>query len=156
MGTDDPPVLRALVPAPPPVSLRPSAHAGPPVPDAGREVAVSRSAAATAGAASTANVVRRSALADATADIFRADDMAAVISRKVTMEGQDAMPPESRGLRLVRPPSSSSAAPPSGAEAILSDARQLDELVDAVVDRIERRVVDELERRGRRHDSGVF
>jgi hypothetical protein len=29
-------------------------------------------------------------------------------------------------------------------------------LVDAGVDRIERRVVDELERRGRRHDPGVF
>lgn len=42
------------------------------------------------------------------------------------------------------------------AAALLSDPRQLHELVDAVVDRIERRVVDELERRGRRQNFGAF
>jgi hypothetical protein len=35
-------------------------------------------------------------------------------------------------------------------------ARQLDLLVDLVVERIEQRVVDELERRGRRHSPGGF
>ena len=33
---------------------------------------------------------------------------------------------------------------------------QLDDLVDKVVERIEQRVIDELERRGRRHGSGAF
>jgi hypothetical protein len=33
---------------------------------------------------------------------------------------------------------------------------QIEEIVDTVVERIERRVVDELERRGRRHAPGVF
>lgn len=33
---------------------------------------------------------------------------------------------------------------------------ELDEIVDRVVERIEQRVVDELERRGRRHTPGVF
>ena len=33
---------------------------------------------------------------------------------------------------------------------------QMDEIVDEVVERIEQRVIDELERRGRRADPGVF
>ncbi|HEY2044569.1 MAG TPA: hypothetical protein VGH11_17970 [Jatrophihabitans sp.] len=37
-----------------------------------------------------------------------------------------------------------------------SKAADLDELVDRVVARIEQRVVDELERRGRRHNPGAF
>lgn len=40
--------------------------------------------------------------------------------------------------------------------ALLRDPRRLRELVDAVVDRIERQVVDELERRGHRHSFGAF
>jgi hypothetical protein len=46
-------------------------------------------------------------------------------------------------------PAPSSPAAPE--ESILDNPRRLDELVDKVVDRIERRVIDELERRGRRH-----
>jgi hypothetical protein len=156
-------VMRSLLPAPPPVSLRPSAHAGPPVPAAGSSssssssATIARSAVATAGAGA-ASAIRRSALADASADLFRADDLTTAISRKLATEGQAAMPSESRGLQLVRPPTASSPPTPGpgAAEAILADPRQLEELVDAVVDRIERRVVDELERRGRRHDPGVF
>ncbi len=37
-----------------------------------------------------------------------------------------------------------------------SERARFDRLVDAVVDRIEQRVVDELERRGRRQDWKVF
>ncbi|MEO9137809.1 MAG: hypothetical protein ABI345_01955, partial [Jatrophihabitans sp.] len=33
---------------------------------------------------------------------------------------------------------------------------ELDLIVDSVVERIEQRVIDELERRGRRHTPGVF
>jgi hypothetical protein len=41
-------------------------------------------------------------------------------------------------------------------QSLLDDPRALDELTDKVVDRIEARVIDELERRGRRHNTGVF
>jgi hypothetical protein len=37
-----------------------------------------------------------------------------------------------------------------------SQSDRLEALVDRVVERIEQRVVDELERRGRRHSRGVF
>ena len=37
-----------------------------------------------------------------------------------------------------------------------TQAERLDALVDRVIERIEERVVDELERRGRRHNRGVF
>jgi hypothetical protein len=50
-------------------------------------------------------------------------------------------------------PRASAVAPP-GRVGIPRD--QLDELVDEVVDRIEQRVVDELERRGRRLTPGAF
>ena len=43
---------------------------------------------------------------------------------------------------------------PVGADAI--PARQLEEIVDKVVEKIEQRVINELERRGRRHTPGVF
>ena len=46
--------------------------------------------------------------------------------------------------------------PPDVATALLANPSRLHELVDAVVDRIERRVVDELERRGRRQNFGAF
>jgi hypothetical protein len=49
-------------------------------------------------------------------------------------------------------------APLTGSDEV-SDAavnRHLDVLVDLVVERIEQRVVDELERRGQRHNPGVF
>jgi phage-related minor tail protein len=36
------------------------------------------------------------------------------------------------------------------------NGRQLDELADLVVERIEQRVIDELERRGRRGVPGAF
>jgi len=40
--------------------------------------------------------------------------------------------------------------------SLLDDPRRLQELVDTVVERIEAKVVDELERRGRRHTPGAF
>lgn len=46
--------------------------------------------------------------------------------------------------------------PPDVAAALLADPHGLREVVDAIVDRIERRVVDELERRGRRQSFGAF
>jgi hypothetical protein len=39
---------------------------------------------------------------------------------------------------------------------IINDRRWFEELVDRIVDRLELRVVDELERRGRRHGRGAY
>jgi hypothetical protein len=44
----------------------------------------------------------------------------------------------------------------SGPERFEMEPYQLDDIVDRVIQRIEQRVVDELERRGRRYTPGVF
>ena len=46
--------------------------------------------------------------------------------------------------------------PPLSAEDLLADRQWFDELVDRVVRRMERHVVDELERRGRRYGNGAY
>jgi hypothetical protein len=61
--------------------------------------------------------------------------------------GAHHMPSNVRSLRGERAGEDSS---------LLDDPRALQELTDEVVDRIEARVIDELERRGRRHNTGVF
>lgn len=69
------------------------------------------------------------------------------------------MPPsEQSTLRVVSAARGAATAreEPDAAAALLRDPRRLRELVDAIVDRIERQVVDELERRGRRHSFGAF
>lgn len=54
------------------------------------------------------------------------------------------------------PLSTATEAPPEPEVEMLDDPRRMERLVNAVVGRIERRVIDELERRGRRHRPGVF
>lgn len=65
--------------------------------------------------------------------------------------------PSSPALRVV-PAGPLSTATDGDADPLefLDDPKNLDDLVDKVVGRIERRVIDELERRGRRHRPGVF
>lgn len=46
------------------------------------------------------------------------------------------------------------AAAPVAPQPVVLDRKQLDQIVDAVVRRLEHLVVDELERRGRRHPHG--
>lgn len=53
-------------------------------------------------------------------------------------------------------PSSPDASYETSQSGVALSSTQLEELVDEVVDRIEQRVIDELERRGRRADPGVF
>jgi hypothetical protein len=53
-------------------------------------------------------------------------------------------------------PGSTTAAAAIDGDKLLQSSRFLEQLVDKVVDRIERHVVDELERRGRRHGRGAF
>lgn len=66
--------------------------------------------------------------------------------------------PQQSALSVVPPVDTSrtGVAQPDAARALLKDPRLLHDLVDAIVDRIERRVVDELERRGRRQNFGAF
>jgi hypothetical protein len=60
----------------------------------------------------------------------------------------------SPALRVV--PASGSDADEDPEVEMLQDPRRMDRLVNAVVEKIERRVIDELERRGRRQGRGVF
>jgi len=64
--------------------------------------------------------------------------------------------PSTRSVVSRRSESGSERKQPDAASALLSDPRRLQQLVDVIVDRIERRVVDELERRGRRQRFGAF
>jgi len=59
-------------------------------------------------------------------------------------------------IRRSSPSSAGLLEPFPGATPTSAAALDLDELVDAVVERIEQRVVDELERRGRRLSPGAF
>jgi hypothetical protein len=62
-----------------------------------------------------------------------------------------------RSIRRLTDTSLSSVAPPNTVSPPdFGNGRELDDLVDRVVDRIEQRVVDELERRGQRHNRGAF
>jgi hypothetical protein len=148
---------RAYLPAPPPVSIRRTplgaAQSGPPVPASARALASTASATAMGGA------VRRS-LVDSTAHLFSGDDAesAAMQQNGDQQRGTQMTQSLPAGMSIVRPGEAAVAerterpAEPS----ILQDPGKLEELVDKVVDRIERRVVDELERRGHRHTPGAF
>jgi hypothetical protein len=100
--------------------------------------------------------VQRS-LVDTTAHLFDADAAATRIADDLS--GGVAMSPfEPTTLNVVsrRGEARSESNQPDAASALLSDPRRLQQLVDVIVDRIERRVVDELERRGRRQRFGAF
>jgi hypothetical protein len=149
-GTE--PAARAFLPAPPPISIRrasrstpaPATKPAPPV--------------ATQAPGST-EPVRRS-LVESTAHLFEAD-MAHVARDLVATSGSGGSqmaPSEQNALRAVpnRDQTGQEDDQPDVAKWLLSNPRQLHQLVDAIVDRLERRVVDELERRGRRHNLGAF
>jgi hypothetical protein len=139
------------LPAPPPVSLNrsPAARAGsPPVP-------ASAQPGAPALARGPDGTLRRS-LVDTTADLFRAQDSAELPSDDL-QEGQQMAQNDPARLRVVRSGETGFTAEAVTQEvSVLDDPRRLQELVDTVVERIEAKVVDELERRGRRHTPGAF
>jgi hypothetical protein len=69
--------------------------------------------------------------------------------------------PDSSAVEVFRSRGKDAATRGRRGEAAPADERglgadRIDALVDLVVDRIEQRVIDELERRGRRHERGVF
>jgi hypothetical protein len=143
---------RRYLPAPPPVSVRP-ASAGPPLPEvarptAGRQPSIERMPAPSAQA-DRESVVRATAalfasIAPSEPAIARFHDGTG--GQHVSVFDGYASPEFGEdGTRFAEP-----VAPAS----ISND--ELERLVDKVVDKIEQRVIDELERRGRRHNPGVF
>jgi hypothetical protein len=111
------------------------------------------------------DVVRRSALVETARGLLASstETHPAVIGR--SFSGGQPMTHES--LASYGNPSiaryfDGSAAGASSSAGLLGDTAagdvsvDLDDLADRVVERIEQRVIDELERRGRRHSSGAF
>ena len=137
--------MRRLLPAPPRVSLTvsgPKAAKAPMIPAA----AHSRLVPGPDGAL-------RPSLIDTTAALFAAKfgaERAAMISADVPTTAMGAQPMTMSHVSPV--PTDRTVA----TKSLLDDPRALQELTDKVVDRIEARVIDELERRGRRHNSGSF
>jgi hypothetical protein len=151
-GTPSTSVARTAhyLPSPPPISIRrsPATTHGPAVPRSG------------SGAAG----VRRS-LVESTAALFAADDAVAATVRRLQDGDQKAgdMPQNlPSGMEIVHPneqkPSNVSELPvrPPDEGSAGASLPPIDELVDMVVERIEERVIDELERRGRRYVAGAF
>lgn len=96
----------------------------------------------------------RPSLIDSTAALFAAKFGAAkAAATSMTEEWAARMNREQSGLSEVQ---RAPVVHPGPAESVLDDPRAMQELVDKVVERIENKVVDELERRGRRHNPGVF
>jgi hypothetical protein len=134
--TESGPSVRGYLPAPPPVVVTPSVPAAaaqpPPVPDVAREG--SRS------------------LREATAALFR--------SMQAQPPAGHAEPePRRGGASMTSPfvePLRSLSRPAESTAPLRLTPRELDMVVDEVVERIEQRVVDELERRGRRHVTEEF
>jgi hypothetical protein len=129
------------------------------------EPAGSGSAGTTSFAGSAAGgVVARRTLLDSTAELFRS--MGPTGSSNLRRYDQPGGSPVSdhlpatvgdRSVRRFVDSSVSAVAPPNNvAPPDFGNGRELDDLVDRVVDRIEQRVVDELERRGERHNRGAF
>jgi hypothetical protein len=135
--------LRHLLPAPPRVSVTVKAPASKPPPAAQRPA---RMVPGPDGAL-------RPSLIDTTAALFAAKfgtGPATSIPAGLTGEPMGA---HQMSVSPIRPQPADRATPE---QSLLDDPRALDELTDKVVDRIEARVIDELERRGRRHNTGVF
>lgn len=154
--------LRNYLPAPPPVSIRRTvAQPAPPVPAVARG---GSSALSTAAAAPHTDAVVRRSFLDATAGLFRSSDpgQPPAIRRFEDGSGGLDMPDQLPTRMSVVGPGfqpfggGGGEDNPFGDVSVPHDDRKLDELVDRVVERIEQRVVDELERRGRRHTPGAF
>jgi hypothetical protein len=130
-----------MLPAPPPVSVRNRAEDVGASPDGGWPLVRGPD-----------GTLRRS-LVETTADLFRSSSPTA--STAAATSGDEMTDPERR-LSVVRENPPASVEKQEKEQSILDNPRELNELVDKVVDKIEQRVVDELERRGRRHTPGVF
>jgi hypothetical protein len=140
--------LATYLPAPPPISIR--RKVAPPATVAPRS--------APAAVAAVGSTFAHDSLVQRTRRLF--EDAAALDLTHRTNTPMTG--PEGRRMSDDASPTfrSSRAAvtsePALTPDALLEDRRWFDDLVDKVVDRIEGHVVDELERRGRRHGQGAF
>ena len=162
-------VRRGIVVAPPRVSVRPTAAVaggGPPVPASARTGPVK--APAPTQAEADVPVIRRS-LSGAAHSLFRSllrSSAPGAPDSPVLAEGNgmfdNAQPPEPAVIRRFHNPGQEldehldghPSAPDELSPAMR--ARDFDELIDRIVAKLERRVLDDLERRGRRGIPGVF
>jgi hypothetical protein len=154
-ASTEPALYRSYLPAPPPISLR-APSVGPPVPDVARRAQAAPNAPVVPG-----QVAGPASLTQATAELFR--------SMRVN-RSTDSLFDNGTGGRTVSVPNGYDDSPFDRGDGVVNFPRpdpepvqppavpneQLERLVDTVVERIEQRVIDELERRGRRHNPGVF
>jgi hypothetical protein len=156
------PDVRRMTVAPPRISVAPSQPPAPPVPAVGRpdssaQPSSSPSAAAAQRRSSNTASGTGGSLVESTAHLFATPD--APLVRRAVQPGGPSMSSLS--------PSPASSNPPirrlygqSSDSGTMSDetlsAAATDSLVDKVVERIERRVIEELERRGRSYGRGGF
>jgi hypothetical protein len=159
--------VRRFTVAPPRVSIAPQRPA-PPVPAVGLAPSASPIGAPTPG------VVRRSpaagaSLVEATAHLFAQPDAPSVggpVIRRTITQGGNVMPPpaplQPSGSNAPsyapwsQDPSGDGLPAVSGSPDPLPPGIGFDALVDAVVQRIERKVVEEMERRGRWRGGEVY
>jgi hypothetical protein len=144
--------------APPRISLAPTQPTPPPVPE------VARTASVPPNAQPSQPPVRRSAsttgggsLVDSTAHLFATPD--APLVRRYTDPGGSSMSSLAQPSAAAQPPIRRYRDGGSAHHGEQSGSTEsplvTDELVDRVVERIERRVIEELERRGRSYGRGV-
>ena len=147
---------RALVVAPPRVSVRSDSQDRPITP-AAAAVRTPRPASTTAGRSEedTKFLATASAMLDLPANGGRSS------TEILAALGGVLMQPDSNAVEVYRRGEDGVVRRDSAATTTKPDPRaawpdRLDALVDVIVERIEEKVVDELERRGRRHERGVF
>ncbi|MDT4951082.1 MAG: hypothetical protein QOJ37_3677, partial [Pseudonocardiales bacterium] len=169
MGTSTELMLhRSYRPAPPPMSFRAPA-AGPPVPDVARRspgatgspTSAGSAGAGSAGSTALDSMAGRSSLVQATAELFRTmrPNQATNTLLDDGPGGQSVSAPSGYGngnpFQLDSIGRDGPAFPDPVQPAAISNS-EMERIVDVVVEKIEQRVIDELERRGRRHNPGVF
>jgi hypothetical protein len=142
--------------APPRISVAPAQPPPPPVPDVARTAAGGQQRPATPAANSRPSNPD-SSLVESTAHLFATPD--APLVRRAVQPGGSSMsslsPSPAPGNPPIRRLYGQSSDGGTMSDETLS-AAATDSLVDKVVERIERRVIEELERRGRSHGRGGF
>jgi hypothetical protein len=155
---------RSYLPAPPPISVRRSPAAAPAAAPAVPAVASDIAAATPTPGRPGAGAILRRTMRDSLGSAFGLAATAAGPSRWHADEqrGQH-MAEDHQVIRRLRDGSTAGSATQADFEIepvtplpTTTSGQDLDEFVDRVVERIEQRVVDELERRGRRYHRGAF
>jgi hypothetical protein len=153
------PDVRRMTVAPPRISVAPSQPPPPPVPAVARTASGAQQPTAPAAPRRPSNTASGtgSSLVESTAHLFATPD--APLVRRAVQPGGSSMssltPSPMSGSPTIRRQYGQSSDGGEMSDQTLS-AAATDSLVDKVVERIERRVIEELERRGRSHGRGGF